>query len=110
MKKVKTWEAKIYCGLRQGYGMTEFPLGRVHDVCCNFVNEKPWCVTITRTMFTYTGGWEDGAIVGIIQYPRFPDTISNLKEKTLKLAQELKHDLVQLRVSVVFPDVTFLLE
>lgn len=30
------------------------------------------CVTVTPTTYVYTGGEEEGVIVGLINYPRFP--------------------------------------
>jgi SAM-dependent methyltransferase len=38
-----------------------------------FIN-NPSCVTVTPTNFIYCGGQEDGVIIGIRNYPRFPKT------------------------------------
>jgi len=110
MKTIGTWEAKIYVGLKVRYSKEVWPLSRVYDLCEEFVNEHPWCVTVTPTAYIYTNGHEPGVVIGIIQYPRFPDSVKNLEEKTLKLAEILMVELCQLKVSVVFPDRTVMLE
>ena len=110
MKEIETWEAKIYCGLRRECSDFSWPICVVYQTCQDFIKVNPWCVTVTPTRFLYKGGWENGAIIGIIQYPRFPKSIESLKTKTIKLAEELKEVLQQFRVSVVFPDVTVLVE
>jgi len=112
MKSIPTFTAQIYVGLQEGYGYD----GKTHNqcevecICQEFVDEVGWCVSITRTRFVYTDGKESGVIVGIINYPRFPSTIEELKNKTIKLATILKEKLNQIRVSIVFSDETVMLE
>jgi hypothetical protein len=36
------------------------------------------CVTVTPTEYVYTGGREAGAIIGLINYPRFPKTPADI--------------------------------
>ena len=67
-------------------------------------------MTITKTKFMYVDGDEVGWIIGIINYPRFPEGDESLKEKTLKLADILLHECHQKRCSVVFLDETIMLE
>lgn len=40
------------------------------DLCRAFCDEEGLCVTVTPTTYVYTGGEEDGVIVGLINYPR----------------------------------------
>jgi hypothetical protein len=110
MKKVKTYTAQIYVGLREGYGEQIHSIGEVWCVCQEFVNKVGFCVTVTPTQFLYMNGMEPGAIVGTINYPRFPSSRKNLKTKTLQLATNLMLEFKQCRVSVVFPDETIMLE
>lgn len=38
------------------------------------VKVYPQCVTVEPTTFLYTGGEEQGYVVGLVNYPRFPST------------------------------------
>lgn len=56
------------------------------------IREECWreglCVTIEKTKFIYTGGEEEGYIVGFLNYPRFPKTsfeILNRAENICKI-------------------------
>jgi hypothetical protein len=55
-------------------------------------------------------GWEDGYIVGLINYPRFPKDQEDIRKYAFTLAKLLKDKLEQKRVSIVFPDKTVMLE
>lgn len=110
MKSVPTFTAQIYVGLQEGYEGKTHNQCRVECICQEFVDEVGWCVSITRTRFVYKDGKESGVIVGIINYPRFPMEIKELKDRTLKLANILMTELNQNRISVVFPDETIMLE
>jgi hypothetical protein len=110
MKKVTTFTAQIYVGLREQYTDAVFPIQKIEWLCQNYVNEIGWCVTVTPTTFFYKNGSEPGAIVGSIDYPRFPITKTDFKNRVMKLAGDLLVELKQLRVSIVFPDETIMLE
>lgn len=109
MKSVETYTAQIYVGLQEGYDGPTHGISVVHGVCCAYVEEVKLCVSVTPTGFIYVGDEEPGAIVGLINYPRFPSTKEEIKAKALALAQRLKDELGQLRVTVVFPDETVML-
>ena len=47
------------------------------------------CVTIEPTLFIYTGGEETGYVVGLINYPRFPVSATELDERGEALMQKL---------------------
>lgn len=49
------------------------------------------CVTIEPTTFIYTGGEEQGFVVGLLNYPRFPST----PEKIIDRARYLMHLLLE---------------
>lgn len=55
-------------------------------------------------------GWNPGAAIGLIQYPRFVRDEEEIKRRSLELARRLKVGLGQERVTVVFPDETIMLE
>lgn len=108
-RTLPTFTATIWVGLRVGYGERVHDVLAVHDVCRDYVNEVGWCVTVTETTFLYRTGGEPGASVGVIAYPRFPLDEQTLRTRTLELAERLRVELEQRRLTVVFPDVTMLL-
>lgn len=114
-KTVRTFWANIYVGLldtdkSKELGYSEcFPYGAIEHICKEYCNETGFCVTVTPTKYIYTGGEEDGAIVGIINYPRFFSTPELLKERALILAEKLRDILNQYRVTVVMPEETVML-
>lgn len=88
----KTYEAKIFIG-----GDYE----KAKDVCREFCNEHPLCVTVTPTEYVYVGGAQSGVIVGLIQYPRFVDKEPNILQKAEKLGSELCDKLYQKSYTIV---------
>jgi hypothetical protein len=48
-------------------------IGVAKQVCRQYCYDKGFCVTVTPTSYVYTGGQEEGFMVGIINYPRFPN-------------------------------------
>ena len=105
----KTYWAKIHVGLRPGYKSPPLSIDIVHTVCQGFVNKIGWCVTVTPTEYIYKDGSEPGAVVGIINYPRFPLPKRKIRKQTLELAGLLLTICRQNRVSVVFPNKTVML-
>lgn len=65
------------------------------DACRRFCFEEGLCVTVTPTSYVYTGGAEEGVIVGLINYPRFPSSSLNLYSTALALAEHLMDALCQ---------------
>jgi len=113
MISVQTYWANIYVGLCPGYNTRlynpEASLFTIHGECQNYCNKVKLGLTITNTKFIYVNGSEDGVIIGLINYPRFPSTPEQIQEKAIELASILKEKLKQERVSVVFPDKTIML-
>jgi hypothetical protein len=64
------------------------------------------CVTIEPTTFIYTGGEEDGYVVGLINYPRFPKTKNQLWEGAMYLATLLRIETYQDSALVMSPEKT----
>lgn len=110
MKKLNTFRADIYCGLRKGYGDVIYKKLDVIKLCSGICNEIKLCVTVTDTHFVYVNGDEPGVIVGLINYPRFPEDPYKIKEKAIEIAQKLMASLEQERVSIVCTDETIMLE
>jgi hypothetical protein len=74
--------------------------------CREFCDSEGLCVTVTQTDYVYRGGEEQGLIVGLINYPRFPSTIHEIEEKATRLGKKLLVDLNQQSFSVQAPDYT----
>ena len=110
MNQVSTYTAQIFVGLRAGYSEEVHSLDDVREVCRAYVNSVGLCVTVTPTEFIYVDGGEPGAVVGLINYPRFPSTPADIEFHALELARRLKEALGQNRVSVVFPHRTVMIE
>lgn len=47
-------------------------LSVIEQTCREYCHRVGLCVTVQPQRFLYTGGQEDGARVGLIDYPRFP--------------------------------------
>ncbi len=114
MKAVATYTATIYVGFR--VGRSDDPPPAIHhsideatEVAQAYCNEVGLCVTVTPTTFVYTGGREPGAAIGLINYPRFPSSPEKIREHALALAKQLKDRLGQWKVSIVFPDETWMI-
>jgi hypothetical protein len=80
MKKVKSFNVQIWVGLKEGYDGIENPIDLVYNICNKYVNENIYCVSVTETKFFYYEGYENGAVIGLINYARFPSS----KRKILK--------------------------
>lgn len=110
MKEVRTFITNIYLGLKEDCdGEVKF-IEEVYDVCQQYCNGYGLCVTVSPTRFIYTNGYEDGCCVGLINYPRFPSTNEKITDLAIGLAEILKQNFKQNRVSVVTSDKTYMLE
>jgi len=108
--QAKTYEAKLYCGLKEGYEGPVHTVDEVYEVCKSYCDMFGFCVTVTPTQFVYKNGDEDGAIIGIINYPRFPATKRELKKHIEVIVKILLDKFKQNRISVVYPDKTVMYE
>lgn len=106
---VSTYEATIYVGTKVRATGEIVPLDALRGVCQQYVDRIGLCVSFTPTEFIYTDGSEPGAIVGLINYPRFPANPIEIRDDALALANDLLVAAQQLRVSVVLPDETVML-
>ena len=51
----------------------------IEEAVQDYCNEMGLCVTVTKTNYIFTGGSEEGYIIGLINYPRFPTKEWELK-------------------------------
>lgn len=107
--KAEKFTASIYIGLKVRGADILHSITAVENICQEFCDDIGFCVTVTHTKYVYTDGWEQGAIVGIINYPRFPSTEKTLENRTLLLATELMLKLEQKRITIDFPKHTIML-
>jgi len=91
------------------YPVSIFIAGRasdIEDMCRTYCDEVGMCVTATPTCFIYTGGEEQGYIVGLINYPRFPMTPEKIWDHAEKLAARLCDEASQQSYTIQSPDRT----
>jgi len=108
--KTSTYTITIYVGLKEGYEGKTHSFQDVIDICQSYCDEIGLCLSVTETTYVYTGGQESGAIVGLINYPRFPSSKEYLEKIAMKLAHLLLEGLGQLRLTVVLPNKSITLE
>ena len=110
MKTVSTFTAIIYVGFKERDTGKLHTLEDAEMIASAYCDEVGLCVTVTPTRYIYTNGGEPGCMIGFINYPRFPSTPDEIREKALALAGRLRAAFNQYKVSVVFPDETVMLE
>lgn len=64
------------------------------------------CVTMEPTTFIYSGGEEQGFVVGFVNYPRFPTPPDALYARAKAIAENLIPALSQWSALLVAPDKT----
>mgnify|MGYP003637301114 CR=1 FL=1 len=65
------------------------PIDVIYQTCRSVCTKEGLCVTVTPTRYIYTGGEEEGVIIGLLNYPRFPCTQAELYDKGVALAHLL---------------------
>lgn len=116
IKTCHTYTATIYCGLLEGYTPSESiqeeedKMEIAYNICREYCDKVGLCLTFEKTHFIYTSGGENGIKVGLINYPRFPSTPSEIQKHAGILGERLLVELKQQRLSIVYPDITVMLE
>jgi hypothetical protein len=100
MKIVDNYEAKIWLGLQKKYDGVYFEIAEVSEVIRNWCSEKGQCVTITPTNFVYVHGEEPGLQIGFINYPRYPLSQIEIRNRAIELGSLLMNKFDQHRVSI----------
>jgi len=93
-----TYYARIYVG---------GDLANIKQVCREYCMGHGLCVTVDPTTFIYTAGEETGAVVGLINYPRFHFTLEKILEHAQTLAGALMVACCQRSCSIQTPDQTY---
>jgi ferredoxin len=99
MKTVDTFYANIYVGMREEYSDKIHNIEDAYKICQDYCDTVGLCVTVTPTKYIYKNGEEDGIIIGLINYPRFPSTPFDIETTAQKRKNELvrvkyKHDIL----------------
>ena len=75
-------------------------------ICHDYCDSVGFCVTVTETVYCYTGGEEAGVIVGLINYPRFPSKPAEIWAHAEALGLKLLVGLKQQSFTIQSPDRT----
>ena len=111
MKTVKSYNVQIWVGLQETYDNKRLhTIEEVETICQKYVNELKDCITITPTKFKYVNGSESGAVIGWINYPRFPRQRKEIRNRALYLAEILMNELNQYRLTVTTPFKSYMLQ
>lgn len=65
------------------------------------------CVTVTPTDYLYTGGSEVGAIIELVNYPRFPQQVDDILHRAVDLAIKMRDETFQHSVMVMVPTMCY---
>jgi len=105
-KKCQTFTATIYVGrkdLQTGRDVNTIPFYSYLRECCD---KRGLCVSVVDVEYIYTNGAERGYAITLINYPRFPKLLQEIKDAAIALATDLRKIMRQRRVSVVCTDET----
>jgi hypothetical protein len=107
MKTVESFNIQIWLGLREAYTENMHTIDEVYGECQKLCNIRKACFTVTPTRFIYVDGCEDGAVIGLINYPRFPAEKDRMIYDSWEIANYLKDRFGQIRVSITTPEKTY---
>lgn len=90
VKSSNTYWANIYVGIKDNQLASTKSLRSY--LISYIVTATAWglCVTVQSTTYIYTDGEEVGYVVGLINYPRFPKSDSDIFAMALEIAETLK--------------------
>jgi hypothetical protein len=80
------------------------PIEVVKQTCRKVCLDEGLCVTVEPTTFIYTGGEESGVVVGLIAYPRFPQSNEAIWKRAFNLARTMLDDACQHSVLIMDHD------
>ena len=92
IKRVKSHKVQIYVAGDYAQAI---------QICRQFCLKNPFCVSVARNAFVYTGGMEDGICATAINYARFPATLGEIRYKAIHLGRALCDGLGQISFTVM---------
>ena len=79
----------------------------IKQACREFTYSQGLCVTVAPTTYVYTGGAEEGVVIGLINYPKFPsDHINSIENEAILLAGYLTEAACQKSCTIQCGDFT----
>ncbi len=111
-KEVTTYSAKVYTGILPGYGTKDYLnySTRALNWLRGYAIANGVAFETSQTEFIYPTGSEEGLCISFINYPRYPNTPEEVREKATNLAKNFMKEFKQYRVSIVCSDRTIMLE
>lgn len=109
MNDPEHWDRPLWKAQVASYPVSIFIAGGacdIDDMCQTYCDEVGFCVTCTPTTYIYKHGEEDGYIIGLINYPRFPMTPEQIFDHAENLAYRLCDEASQASFSIQTPDAT----
>jgi|ERR1035437_689445 hypothetical protein len=80
------------------YRVVIYIAGNYDDIlreCKKYCTDNSYCVSVAPNDYPYKYGYESGAAITLINYPRFPDEESNILGKAHDLGLQLAESLHQ---------------
>lgn len=96
--------------MREEYSDKIHNIDEAYKICQGYCDIVGLCVTVTPTKYIYKNGEEDGIIIGLINYPRFPSTPYDIETTALEIASKFLITFNQLKVSIETPETTYMIE
>jgi hypothetical protein len=81
-------------------------LAIIKQVCREQCMAGGLCVTVEPTTYVYMGGEESGAVIGLINYPRFPASPEEIFSKARELGMLIMERCCQHSFSIMASDET----
>jgi hypothetical protein len=98
---MKSYSVKIFVGFKERNTGVLHTMNEALDICQKYVDDVSLCVNVSPTTYVYKNGREEGCIIELINYPRFPeDCFSNIWGKAEKLAEQCMYSFNQFRVTL----------
>jgi hypothetical protein len=108
--EVKTFQADIYVGFYDTLKQkTVGSIRKTHEICQEFCDDTPYCVSITPVQFIYHKGKEKGAKITLINYARLPLPNSQTIIYAKIITERLMTAFNQMRASIVTSTGTIML-
>ena len=115
MKIENTFTATIYVSAKEHYDGITHTYQETEQICQKYLDKiyqykQHLGLAITPTNFLYRNGGENGFIIGLINYPRFPSSDEEITRKAIEIAKMFLNKFSQYRISVVTSNCTYLID
>lgn len=99
--EMESYSVQVFVGLKERDTGVIHDIQEVYELIQDHCDIVGLCVTVTGARYIYTNGWEDGVIIGLIQYPRFPDKKDGIWYEARSIAEKLMYAFNQYRVTMM---------